>query len=747
MSSINSASTHLTISSTYDLLNPDGINCLFNGGNFILNRPNGLSNLSRVNFRAFKGELLPFTNIELPELKADLVLMSNGLKSVELDGEDTIDIPGVEKYSNDKHNIILSINKAWTYSENEDSQVLANISEIIEIMNTKLKEYLKPVGFYMNVLSLDEELNNNFFSFDYAFIPWSNGSVGVVPQVSPTAQYIPYVSTDKIKFFDGNWTPSDKLDYHEVGEGKAILCRHRIDETHDTIKYYAIDGDYLVPLGSEIQTLKNSNQGINSTAQYTAQRFFTISGTTYDVLIYRTATELLCEVHKFVINGLSSTITTCSFSDFQTAYYPASDCDGLYFISIFNNNSILYSGHVFFVFIYRMGDHFTLLTLESNLDLSTMTVSSQTIYQPFAGDFPATTFNDFNLEFYNSGLHCQLIETSNHESLDNANIENLDCGQLVLSSGVISAGQNYHVRENMKSQNIYVRTLENGIYSYVPLSSISDLTNGSVFKNSEPNTSEVVALTGATKYYTLPSPDDKLEFILGGPVFSLHGATGSLVELTNENLSFKNADGLINVFGINVKGSAVDTSNNTKYLDPRNNDYLCTRRHNYLYIDPLNPLHYDPTDGKIKGSLYIPQVEFQSDYVMNMNLRIYSDPFMFELYTDRDFDIEGNDWNVDVNNTTMKYYASNSGIFEMLEQLILLKYNYNDITLRVSGFPNGDGVVFNMNDESQIRFKSMTANSTTNHLTVQLFGDNEILDPEIMSKLYGKVSLEVDWEM
>ena len=388
----------LTVSSNYDLLHPDGINCSYDGnGSFQIKRPNALSNLKRVNFRAFKGELLPFTNIALPSLKAELVLMSNGLKSVTLDGNDTIDIPGVESYANDKHNVILSINKAWTYSEDEDSQVIANINEIIEIMNEKLKDYFKPVGYYMNTVDMTKTMSTNFFSYDYAFIPWANGAVTAVPETDPTKALVPYVSDGKIKFFDGSWLATDRLDYVETVKGKAIICRHRIEGSYDKIQYYVVDGTVCVSVGLETTALVNDVSELAMGQPHVSQRFFFRGGEWYDVLLYRTAYALLCEVHKFTINGALSSVETCMFNDFSTGTYTAAACDGLFLLGIIENTSLDYNGSLFFTFIYRNGEHFVPMTLESNLDLSTMTVTSQTTFQPFEPDVDVYRMDDLAL--------------------------------------------------------------------------------------------------------------------------------------------------------------------------------------------------------------------------------------------------------------------------------------------------------------------------------------------------------------
>ena len=54
---------NLTISCNYNLLNNDNT-VRWNGDEITLLKPYGLSNVKKICFRGFKGELLPFTSIE-----------------------------------------------------------------------------------------------------------------------------------------------------------------------------------------------------------------------------------------------------------------------------------------------------------------------------------------------------------------------------------------------------------------------------------------------------------------------------------------------------------------------------------------------------------------------------------------------------------------------------------------------------------------------------------------------------------
>ena len=80
---------NFVISSNYDLLNTDNINVRWDQNKILITRPYGLSNLSKIQFRDFNGELLPFTSLQLPKLKAEVRLIQNqGISKVDFNGFD-----------------------------------------------------------------------------------------------------------------------------------------------------------------------------------------------------------------------------------------------------------------------------------------------------------------------------------------------------------------------------------------------------------------------------------------------------------------------------------------------------------------------------------------------------------------------------------------------------------------------------------------------------------------------------------
>ena len=120
--------SNLTISCNYNLLNNDNT-VRWNGDEITLLKPYGLSNVKKICFRGFKGDLLPFTSIDLPKFKVEVVLTGYDVDNTALIGVDCL-YGEKHKYNIDNNgNILLTFDKAWTYNAAEDNQLIYNIKE------------------------------------------------------------------------------------------------------------------------------------------------------------------------------------------------------------------------------------------------------------------------------------------------------------------------------------------------------------------------------------------------------------------------------------------------------------------------------------------------------------------------------------------------------------------------------------------------------------------------------------------
>ena len=135
----NEGDGNLTISCNYNLLNNDNT-VRWNGDEITLLKPYGLSNVKKICFRGFKGDLLPFTNMDLPKFRVEVVLTGANVSEATITGTDGI--YGESKYyniTNRDGNTLITFDKAWTYKADEDNQLIYNIKEAVAEVNRRLK--------------------------------------------------------------------------------------------------------------------------------------------------------------------------------------------------------------------------------------------------------------------------------------------------------------------------------------------------------------------------------------------------------------------------------------------------------------------------------------------------------------------------------------------------------------------------------------------------------------------------------
>lgn len=748
-----------TISSCYDLLHPDGINVVQQGSKLIINRPSGLSNLSKVNFRSLSGDLLPFTSIELPELRAELILMSNGLKTATILSQDTIDISGQQKYENTKHNVILSVNKAWSYDDSAENQVIANIEQIVDLMNKKLTDYLdvNEVTHYV-ILTREGELCQNFYTNDYTV--WLNPDLSSLSFCTNDKRLVPIIKADdSLYFLDGNFSPSSVItccsflsshvNTDETFYGPATLV---CTQDNSTLTYQIAlsrDNSTRALTFEEISgsfTVGTNDSLYDHVSSAASHLFFTwgLTNTLCNVVVYRGTNKLHLIVHTFSIGADSVTVTSSVEQDLDDDIFPFDGCRGIYVVG-FNKwieDETLYPE---FKVIYESSTGaLALCNIRCDLSSPNVITSINSVDCSYHGLL-------HNENFWQSAFGRFTRFGINYTALSPPSMtRNPDLSYFTFEGEdqMVTEFRTQIVIDDCAQDKRYARTLgDSYCFQEVDQTTLMDST---IFGMDEPSTDVVAEAMSNTKFY---DTQGCLTCIQGMATSSAVIATpmtpGESFDVSQRD-HYLNSDGLITTLDLGVKSTATDTSDNTVYLDPRNGDYLNTRVYKYLYIS--EPLTIDD-QGQLSGKITIPQLEYASDYAVNFNLKIYTNPFMFELYTERDFDIEGNEYNFNINETNTRYYGISPDILTTLEQLILLRYNYNNVILRVSGFPNSDGVVFNLNEKSLVQFKSMMANATTQSLTVELISreyvngiwSEEILSPEILQTLYGKITFDVDW--
>lgn len=758
------------VSSMYDLLKPDGINVIELGsGKYQLMRPSALSNLHNIAFRSFTGDLLPFTTIELPKLKAELIMMTNGLKTATLTSQDTMDLPAVNTYENTKQNVILSIDKAWVYNKDAESQVIYNIEEIVELMNEKLKDYFifttyKSIWNNSNTLStmfintfkqyISELPEENFCSIMYSditkklYIPTINSNNELQMNVvlnSNTTIASGYVIHKA--FFDP---------YSNIG---FIVYRNTVNNHIfvDAIRYDSANSKYVQEQAGSYNAPKNVDIRLIDPSHPSQPLHFFAYGLTsssrtigYAYIAPNPDTPTHpCIYLTFYINGTNYT----KFFDIYDLL--RSDPTAA---QILTTHNILYiygidirSEGVFHLIASKPSNSLSDKVYDMDLILPSFAISSE-------GNISFSTAVDVALHW-----NCTLEQYVNQKVYKSIKYNFTDITKFtdVANASTVILPNNCYIQINPfkyvyygntifsynNSNNLFCKCYDSsksncyiGSVTSLAIGQIGTLYNGAsdfVSVSNLPSESESTLVNFGNKHcLALINNTNKNYF----PAYAY-----DKTEATNEkyfnDAKIPNATYLITVNETNVTCTAKNSSNEDVTLNPPNGGYLCSNLSEFIKLDYIEVIN-----NAITGIITIPQIEFASNYVLNFNLKIYSDPYYFNIYTLRDFTQQGHAFNLDVNHTVLYYRASNVHVLDTLEYLILLKYNYNLVKLRVYGFPNSDGMVFNLNENSYVSFKNMPTDNTMNSLIIELISDDdEALPSEILQQLFGKVSLAIDW--
>lgn len=758
------------VSSMYDLLNPDGINVIELGnGKYQLMRPTSLSNLHNIAFRSFTGDLLPFTSIELPKLKAELIMMTNGLKSATLSGQDTMDLPAVNTYDNTKQNVILSIDKAWVYNKDAESQVIYNIEEIVELMNEKLKDYFINVGTktVFHDANISTAYINNYKQLiskdDYNEV---NDFCSIMYNTSNNKYYIPNMNSENILAMNEVYNSStsipsgyDKITkafFDQLANIGFIVYENTSNSNIkvDAIRYDSSNSRYVQ---EEVETFSkptNADIRILDKDHPTYPLHFFAYGITKDWRIIGYI--------RITPNSTAPTHPMLKFTYYISGTkYSASGVDIYSYLissiaSIFNTNNVL---HIYGIDI-KNDAKINLIASKLNNTVNDLIYGITITLPKFTLSSSGVSFNgtpsvsvDWNCtlqQYMNNAVYKSIkynfTSITRFDEINNDSVMILpnNCYINKQSFRYIYYGYNiFNYNNNNKlackcfdssNNDCYIVTLStlgdddinvlyNGVNNFINIADISSYATNLV--NFGKNNLIALVYNVNNNYF---------------PVYSYNLTTALQEEYFNAD-RISNCTYLYTMNMLNVSCTAKDNNNADIALNPDNGGYLCSNLEEFIKLDSI-----DVVDNAIIGRITIPQIEFASNYVLNFNLKVYSDPYYFNIYTLRDFTQQGHAYNLDVNHTDLYYRASNTHVLNTIEYLILLKYNYNLVKLRVYGFPNNDGIIFNLNENSYVSFKNMPIDNTMNALIIELISDdNEALSSEVLKQLFGKVSLAIDW--
>ena len=144
------------------------------------------------------------------------------------------------------------------------------------------------------------------------------------------------------------------------------------------------------------------------------------------------------------------------------------------------------------------------------------------------------------------------------------------------------------------------------------------------------------------------------------------------------------------------------------------------------------------------GNILTSQITYEGNKALNMALHIYTDPYYFEFTTPIDYYVNTAE---SVIHPVVEpvFNTINEHVLNTVETLILLHYEYNNISLVSAQFPNIDGTIFYINEDSYVDFKTMAINNTSDGVRVKLLSNNESLSLTELKALYGKLCVAIDW--
>lgn len=717
---------NFVISSNYDLLNTDNINVRWDQNKILITRPYGLSNLSKIQFRDFNGDLLPFTSLQLPKLKADVRLLQNtGLSKVDFDGFDNFYIQKDFEY-NTKNNVLLTIDKDWTYNEDRDNQIISNIEELIKLIEIRMKTWWN----VLNALSLGDNPNKSIDSkqlittLNNSFVPGFHslamyidnknsfliGAGGaktpiVYTSFTPTAYntnsdntmlYIAETSGNNITItlhYYGNTT---------LYENNAILLQH--DNFHKSpnsfSNCYASYKDYRLCL-SELPD--NNYPATRTTANYfiTTAKGSVVSNTTLDINYYTQFD------HGFT--ALNVHCLGCALTE---------EAEALSVIMLLGVSSNQNPNQLrFFVLKHKVGDNATKFT--------TIGYSKSYITLSYWNNW---NYGNFMLSQYGNNNFKGLVEYGNFTA---NNFYGIDLGGLVCygTCSVDTKGKPYilftfpvgyhYLRKFDDTTYLTVKKYNNTLY-WGPIS-INDYPLPNKYDIIEGNPSEMSIISNdinVLPYSLLNTPG--VVYVENGQVYS----NGGLMDVEAQDTEIK-------IYPFNDKGTAIELSHGKGGNVPT-----------------INNFNFDSNiteeDGILTGTIKTNQISFANTGLL-MGIRIYTEPFAFEITTEMGWNMSPK-YTIQGITENINFISLSPKTLLTLEMLILLQYEFNDVELKVSGFQNTDNIIFHINETSRVRFKEMTCSDTLTQLIITLTDQKgEQLDKDSLKAIYGKLNLSIDW--
>lgn len=719
---------NFVISSNYDLLNTDNINVRWDQNKILITRPYGLSNLSKIQFRDFNGDLLPFTSLQLPKLKADVCLIQNqGLSKVEFKGFDNFYISKDFEY-NTKNNVIFTIDKDWTYNEDSENQIISNIQELIKLIEIRMQAWWgvgKTLTLGDNPIKsvydkqLITTLNNSFVPGFHSLAMYLNGGKMSLIGAGGNMSLRPY-SPNSVAISSND---DDSMLYSAALSNGGLLIQIN----------YAGGITILYQAASSNMQHDNfhSNPNAFSSCFASLDKYRTCLCEVPDASYPITKTQLAWFVLDHSNNSelINETLDINYYTQFTHGFQAYNvHCLGcalnkepgdilsvimLVGVSSYNNPNQMR----FFVLKHIHGTGSNVFT--------TIGYSKSYITLSYWNNWK---YGNFMLTQYGNNNFKGLLEAGRFQGNE---FYAIDLGGLVCYGTCSVDSKNkpyflftypvgYHYLRKYDNTTYLTIKQYNGVEYWGPIS-INDYPTPDKYEIIEGNPEEMAIISNdinTVPYSLFNTPG--IIYVENGQIYSNGGLMDVETQITN-----------IKIYPFNESGAAIDLahgkSGNMPTIDNFNFDSNITEQ-----------------DGILTGTIKTNQISFVNCGLL-MGIRIYTEPFTFELTTAFGWNtapaytIQGITENINFISLSPKTLLT-------LEMLILLQYEFNDVELKVSGFQNTDNIIFHINETSRVRFKEMTCSDTLTQLIITLTDQRgEQLDKDSLKAIYGKLNLSIDW--
>ena len=762
----NEGDGNLTISCNYNLLNNDNT-VRWDGNEITLLKPYGLSNVKKICFRGFKGDLLPFTSTDLPKFRVEVVLTGANVSEATITGTDGI--YGESKYyniTNRDGNTLITFDKAWTYKEDEDNQLIYNIKEAVAEVNRRLK-VMYPFKTYYNEFDLSETYDNNYINkiyFDNDIIPINNnpGSTVLGWSKSLSTYVMAHINNSgAYEMVDLGFSLNEgKVPVFSSMSYNRNLCIY-MGEKNDSVR--GLQHCRVNTSSNDNIFNYNWNLNLNRWEDYSTRNnlfnFYhdspsTVLGTVnnmdsvcFSPMIHRQNDGRYLSLIVYNIDGPAK---TCSiwYIDF-TQRAKKNIVNVLAYGDVIDKNGNAIDGLLSILAIYvdinePSNDVYTIGYFELNKsEISGDSKYPTTLINPIATKTIRSSEWTDNCKLMTCGKECYGVvkavdtEQSGAVSINKTYIwfkgayvlsyTNYDINDFYLSEGYKYDDNTLFLFDNYAKEWVINDFLPNGQQYITWISSIISAKGYAVF-----NVVGKPILKGINPPLFIRGSANSIKGIISNP----ETYNTDFPDYSVDNPNYLNYSHINNALKCETE---VALDMNVKGKDLTGNDIGTLINKDYAITDSYNFFEFTE-EGNIKTA----QICLTNGAALNMALKITTDPYYFEFTTPSDY-YTSQKFSLIHPIVKPVFNTINEHVLNTVETLILLHYEYNNISLVSAQFPNIDGTIFYINEDSYVDFKTMAINNTSDGIRVKLLSNKESLNLTELKALYGKLCVAVDW--